>query len=214
MRKGMVVGPVSKPSPEELLKMYETLDRQVPEIRRQFKEGSLVTDDIQAVIEHRDQVIVVVSDGLNAEQQISKLETAGFNVWPEAKFIMRSGDAVYVVTNGVTYGVAIIKGDEFDDNSRTTENVRKEADRRRWIEPPVELARLLREKISDEELERMGLWWLVVMHKTILVSVGNPSLLGLSRGGRGRELRAFCGSPSFRWSRKDGFAFLVQQVSE
>ncbi len=211
MRERTVVGPVFKPSPEKLVTMYETLDNQTKEIRRQFKEGTLVPADIQDVIEHRGQVIVVVSDGLNAEQSISKLETAGFNVWPEAKFIMRSAD--YVVTNGVVYHVGIIKGEEFNDDVRTTENIRKEADRRRWIEPPAELTRLLREKISDEELERMGLMWLVVMHKTIADSYGCPRLLGLHRHGIGRKLNALYVDPGDRWSREFGFAFLVQQVS-
>lgn len=173
--------------------MYETLDNQTKEIRRQFKEGTLTPADIQAVVEHRGQTIVVVSDGVAAEQSIPNLEAAGFNVWPEAKFIIRS--TACVVTNGVTYRVGIIKGDEFEDDARTTENIRKEADRRRWTEPPAELARLLREKISDEELERMGLRWLVVMHKSIADSGGCPGLLGLGRDDRGRKLFAFYDGP-------------------
>jgi len=212
MSKNTVVGPVSEPSLERLLEMYETLDRQIPEIRRQFREGSLTTDSIQAVIEHRGQAIVVVSDGLAAEQSIAELKAEGFNVWNEVKFLMRS--SAYVVTNGVVYRVGIIKGDEFDDNVRTTENIRKEAARRRWIEPPAELARLLRKKVSDKELEKMGLWWLVVMHKPVPVSDGGPLLLGLSRGGDGRRLNAYDVKPGYRWDREDGFAFLLPQVSE
>ncbi len=204
MSESTVVGSVSKPSPEKLLAMYKTLDNQTKEIRRQFEEGVLTPADIQAVIEHRGQVIVVVSDGLPVEQSITNLKTAGFDVWPEAKFIMRSG----VVTNGVTYRVGIINGDEFEDNVRTTENIRKEADRRRWTEPPAELARLLLEKLSDEDL-RMGLWLLMVMHKPIPDSDGNPRLLGLGRDGGGRKLDAYYGRPVDGWGRRCGFAFLV-----
>ncbi|MCX6704767.1 MAG: hypothetical protein NT162_00295 [Candidatus Woesebacteria bacterium] len=49
-----VVGAVSKPSPEELVGMYETFgDGQSKEIRHQMKDGALHTRHVQALIEHR-----------------------------------------------------------------------------------------------------------------------------------------------------------------
>ncbi len=53
MSTNNVVGAVSKPTPEELVRMYETLDGQCPEIRRQFREGALNTRHVQALVEHR-----------------------------------------------------------------------------------------------------------------------------------------------------------------
>lgn len=212
MPKSTVVGPVSKPSPEQLLEMLKTFsDRQAPEIRRQLEAGALVVDDVQGLIEHRGRYITVVSDGLTGEQSISRLEAVKYNLGDEAKFLMRSKD--YIVTNGVVYRVGIIKDSEFDDASRTTENICKEAMRRCWIEPPAELARLLREKLSDEDLEKMGFVWLIVVHKTIAASDGYPNLLGLDRRGAGRKLNTAYSIPGRRWSREYGFAFLVPQVS-
>lgn len=52
--KSNVVGAVSKPTPEELVRMYETFDDgQSKEIRRQLREGSLHTRQVQALVEHR-----------------------------------------------------------------------------------------------------------------------------------------------------------------
>ena len=58
-----VVGQVSKPGPEELVKMYETFDGgQSSEIRRQFREGALTTEHVQALIEHRNPFAVQDKD--------------------------------------------------------------------------------------------------------------------------------------------------------
>lgn len=55
--KDNVVGAVSQPTPEELVRMYETFDDgQSPEIRRQLRGGSLHTSQVQALIEHRPVV--------------------------------------------------------------------------------------------------------------------------------------------------------------
>ncbi|PIQ68114.1 MAG: hypothetical protein COV91_05775 [Candidatus Taylorbacteria bacterium CG11_big_fil_rev_8_21_14_0_20_46_11] len=52
--KNNVVGAVSKPTSEELVRMYETFDDgQSKDIRRQLREGALHTKHVQALIEHR-----------------------------------------------------------------------------------------------------------------------------------------------------------------
>ncbi|KKW10366.1 MAG: hypothetical protein UY50_C0036G0004 [Parcubacteria group bacterium GW2011_GWA2_49_9] len=52
--KNNVVGAVLQPTPEETVRFYETFnDGQSPEIRRQLKDGSLHTRNVQALIEHR-----------------------------------------------------------------------------------------------------------------------------------------------------------------
>lgn len=54
MQQKNVVGAVSKPTPEELVSLYETFDDgQSKEIRRQLKEGALHTRNVQELIEHR-----------------------------------------------------------------------------------------------------------------------------------------------------------------
>ena len=56
--KSNVVGAVSKPTPEKLVRMYETFDDgQSSEIRRQFREGSMTIEDVQALIDHRQPLV-------------------------------------------------------------------------------------------------------------------------------------------------------------
>lgn len=151
----------------------------------------------------------VTTDGRTGEQFIATLESASYNVGDYAKQLLRSDK--FVSTNGKTYKLVVIKGDEFEDNDRITSKIREEAKKRGYLTPPVEVAPLLREAISDEELEQMGLWWLIVMHEPITVSGGGPGVLGLGRRGRGRWLRAYHGRAAFRWHRGYGFVFLVPQ---
>jgi len=45
-------------APQELLKMYEELDGQVKEIKRQFRRGQLTNDEVQDLIEHRNPFLL------------------------------------------------------------------------------------------------------------------------------------------------------------
>ena len=118
------------------------------------------------------------------------------------------------ITNGVTYTIAIIKGEEMGKDYFTTKEVRDEAQKRGYTTPHPEVALLLREKFSDEEIEAMGLWWIVAMHEPIKDSDGDPRLLGAVRGGGGRWLGTCYGKPGIRWNREGGFAFAVSQGTQ
>ncbi|MBU3934487.1 hypothetical protein KKC00_00760, partial [Patescibacteria group bacterium] len=87
------------------------------------------------------------------------------------------------------------------------------AERRKLAKPNAEVACLIREMFSDEELETMGLWWIVVFHEPIRDSDGDPCLLSAYRGGGGRWLYADDDRPDGHWNSDNGFAFLVSQVS-
>ncbi|MBP6855971.1 MAG: hypothetical protein KBC26_03345 [Candidatus Pacebacteria bacterium] len=128
-----------------------------------------------------------------------------------AKRVLQS--PYFTPTSGVTTQVAILKGMLFEDNDRTTWSIRMYAFIRKLIKPNAELACLIREKFTDEEIEAMGLWSIVAMHEPINNSEGDPSLLGARRNGAGRWLSAYDGWPGVRWRRDGGFAFAVSQVS-
>ena len=149
----------------------------------------------------------VTTDGRSGEGHIVSLDKNKFRVGDYAKELLRSKE--FVATNGVTYKLAVIMGHEFEDAQRTDENIRSEAASRGYLDPTVEAAPYLREMISDEELKRMGLLALVVMHQPITGSYGYPSLLGLSRGGGGQWLNAYNGQPDDGWVRGLGFVFLL-----
>jgi hypothetical protein len=153
----------------------------------------------------------VTSDGTTGEDWIKRLSANGFRIGDYAKQVLRCQD--FKPTSGVTTEVAVLKGMLFEDSNRITKKIRAEADKRKLSKPNAELTCLIREKFTDKEIEAMGLIWIVAMHEPINDSDGDPSLLSAHRSGDGRWLNAFSGRPGFRWSRGNGFAFAVSQVS-
>lgn len=153
----------------------------------------------------------VTSDGTTGEDWISRLEGQGKRVGDYAKSVLRSSD--FKSTKGVKSRMAVMKGELFSESDRLTRKIRAEAERRKFATPNAEVACLIREKFSDDDIEAMGLWWIVVFHEPIEDSVGGPGLLGAIRDDDGRWLIAFCDYPDNYWDRSDGFAFAVPQVS-
>lgn len=156
------------------------------------------------------QIFEVTSNGLSGEGWITRLKKARYNVGDYAMRLLR--DKKFVATKGVTYRLAVIRGEEFEDENRITSKIREEATRRGYLTPSAEHAPLLRELISDEEIEAMGLYALIVMHEPIKDAGDRSHLLSLRRYGGGRWLNAFWDNPCYRWSRGCGFVFLVPQV--
>lgn len=153
----------------------------------------------------------VISDGTTGEDWVTRLESKGFRVGDYAKQVLRSPS--FVPTKGVTTEVAVLNGMLFEDNDRITKKIRAEADKRKLEKPNAEVACLIREKFTDEEIKAMGLWWIVAMHEPINDSDGNPHLLHAYRNDDGRWLSAYDGGPDDGWGRGGGFAFAVSQVS-
>lgn len=153
----------------------------------------------------------VTSDGTAGPEWIDRLERKNFRLSKYAKDLLRSAD--FAPTSGVTTHIVVLKGTLFTDKDRVTRKIRAEAESRKFEKPNPEVACLIREMFTDEEMEVMGLWWIVVMHEPINDSVGGPFLLDAHRYGHGRWLGASYGSPGVGWDRGDGFAFAVPQVS-
>lgn len=160
----------------------------------------------------QDDVIYfsVTTDGTTGPQWIERLEKKGFRVSDYAKSVL--GSPHFKPTSGVTCEIAILKGMLFEENDRITKKIRVEADKRKLTKPNAEVACLIRENLSDEEIRAMGLTWIVAMHEPIENSDGDPSLLDVDRGDDGRWLSACYGEPGGGWDRGDGFAFVVSQV--
>jgi len=153
----------------------------------------------------------VTSDGTTGRKWIKRLLKKDFRISERTKSILRSSD--FKPTNGVTYNIAVLKGELFNDNERITKNIRAEADKRNFTKPNAEVAYLIREKFTDEDLEAMGLYWIVAMHEPIKDSDGDSNLLDANRRGGGRWLDAIWDGPGRRWHRGVGFAFVASQVS-
>ena len=150
------------------------------------------------------------TDNTTGPQWIERLETKGFKLSKWAKDVLNSQD--FKPTNGVINEIVVLKGMLWNDNQRTTKNIRAEAGNRGFTKPNAEVACLIREMFSDEEIEAMGFIWLVAMHEPINDSVGGPSLLSALRGGDGQWLHAAFDGPGSGWLRGRGFAFVASQV--
>ena len=152
----------------------------------------------------------VVSDGTSGKDWIKRLKGKGFRVGYYAKQVLRSPS--FVPTSGVTTEVAVLKGVLFKDNDRMTPKIRAKADKRKLLKPNAELACLIREKFTDEEIEAMRLMEIVAMHEPINDSGGNPSLLGADRDDDDRLLEARSYRNDDWWVRDIGFAFAVSST--
>jgi len=178
---------------------------------RRFLRGEPTVSESARRWREQDGVIYFSVTSTTGPEWIERLEKNGFRISDYAKSVLRSPD--FKPTSGVTTEIAVLKGMLFENNNRITEKIRAEANKRKLTPPNAEVACLIREMFTDEEIEAMGLWWIVAMHEPIKDSDGVPALLRASRGGVGRWLNADYGRPGSRWSRDYGFAFVVSQVS-
>lgn len=211
--------------------LYEKIDGKLFEIKRQVRQPGGYPFDaeeldrfLQLATEgrfnstepkyHEENGVIsfeVVSEGKTGEQWDAHFKEKGVKIGDYARQGLLSKD--FKPTSGVKYSVKVLKGELFSDDDRITEKIRKEAKRHKLKTPPMELACLIRDKFSDKELEKMGLYWIVAMHEPFKDSDGDPSLLGTDRHGGKPWLNAFLGWSGGGWAREYGFAFLVSQVS-
>lgn len=153
----------------------------------------------------------VTSDGATGKAWFKRLVGKGFRVEDYDKQFLLSDD--FKPTSGVTTEVAVLKGVLFSDRKRITSYIRTRADKSKLSKPNPEIACLIREKFTDKDIERMGLWHIVVMHEPIEGFDGTPALLNANRDVHGQCFGASYGNPGIRWDRETGFAFAVSQVS-
>jgi hypothetical protein len=210
--------------------LYVKLDGKLVEIKRQMRQpGGYPFDPeklngfLQRAVEGRfddnqrwreqDGVIYfkVTSNGMTGPQWIEHFEEKGIRLSKWANCVLNSRD--FKPTNGVTTEVAVLKGVLFEDNYRVTWNIRAEADKRKLARTEAELGCLIRDMFSDEEIEAMGLKWIVAFHEPIKNFGDDLTLFCAGRGGGGHWLSAYGDMPAYGWDRDSGFAFAVSQVS-
>jgi len=149
----------------------------------------------------------VTSDGTTGKEWIARLEANGFHISDSAKNILRSES--FKPTSG-TYEVVILKEEFFSDDRMTTIKIREEAKNRKLSTPNPEIACLIREKFSDDELNDIGIFCVITMHEPIKDSWGDYRLLDAYYGDDCSWLSANYSDNV--WDCSDGFAF-VSQVS-
>lgn len=152
----------------------------------------------------------VTSDGTTGKQWITRLDQKGFNLSVPANNMLRSDD--FKPTSGVTTKIAVFRGVMFDHNDRYSEYIRAEADCRNWMKPNAEVACLIREALTDEEIAAMGLMSIVTMHEPIKDSCGHLNLLVADRDHDGNQFDACDAAPDGKWRSSRGFAFAAASL--
>ena len=151
---------------------------------------------------------LVTSDGTTGEQWIPRLEAKGYRMGEYDKALLLSPG--FKPTSGLTTKLVILKDSLFQASDLYSLKVRASAEKRGLASPNPEVACLLRELLTDKDIEAVGLWWLVVMHDLIKGSFGGQALLVVSRSNNGSWLSSSYHMPNaLWWDGGYGFVFAV-----
>jgi hypothetical protein len=153
--------------------------------------------------------LMVTSDGTTGEEWIGRLQKKGFSVGENARIMLRSND--FKPTKGVTTRIVVIKGASIIATGLTDGNIRAEASKMKLVAPNAEVACLIREMFTDQELKAMGVWWIVTMHEPIKSYGGKPALLYVTRDFNGMVIDGYPVGSGDPWDTEGGFAFAVSE---
>ncbi|MFA6340624.1 MAG: hypothetical protein WCX27_00070 [Candidatus Paceibacterota bacterium] len=153
----------------------------------------------------------VTSNGKSGKEWIKHFESRKIKISDYAKQLLLSKD-FKPSKKGTVSQIALIKGESFSDDDRITSKIRREADRHKMEKSNAEVACLIRDLFTDEEIKAMGLYWIITMHEPIKDSDGAPRLLSMNRDGGGPWFDTYYDRSGFGWGRESGFAFVAPQV--
>lgn len=150
----------------------------------------------------------VISNNMSGKEWVAYLESKKIVIDKYARRILLSKN--FKPTSGITYGIAIIKGEKFNCVGRVSKNIRNEAKNCKFATPDLEIACLIAEKISNKEFGDIDLGLIVIMHEPVKDPKSRLLMLGYSN--RHYHLYADYGDPDFSWNRHNGFAFISASV--
>lgn len=129
---------------------------------------------------------------------------------PRAQAVLKNH--AFVVTNGKTYKLGMIKGSDFR-HKPTNEQIRSRINFRGGLTPFAESALYLREPGFKRALEKIGVNWIVIMHDPIRDNEGNECLLCIDYNSNkaGAVLQAGNGKPDDVWDDDGGFVYLLPE---
>lgn len=146
----------------------------------------------------------VTSKGTTGPQWEGRLERKGARISNEAREILHSKS--FGFTADVTSELIIIPGKFYrHDNVLTTQKVDQQFCARKLMSPVAEHACLLREALSDEDIEDMGLRQIVVMHPPFTID-DCQKRLGIDNRGSYTYLNTHSAHNEALWD-KDTYAF-------
>lgn len=141
----------------------------------------------------------LVSNGKTGKEWSLYLPTKGFQVSRNAQKMLESQD-FRPTAEGTIHQVRLLKGSAFSDAERTTRLVRSAGQSREWRIPHPEVAPLLRDLLSDEQIRELGLEEIVTFHEPIF---GRFLDIDTETG----ELESAPAGDDDSWHKSHGFAF-------
>ena len=152
----------------------------------------------------------VTSNGFTGDMWAKYFENIGMVVGGSTK------NTLHVVkeapTTIETYNVVVRPGKLLNDAARVVSRIREGGEFCGWKVPHWEVGCLLRDKLTEADLEQMGLAYIVVMHEPIACAYdGAPKLLILTVASFDpdyRQLHDSFATPARGYDEKGGFAFI------
>lgn len=152
----------------------------------------------------------LTASGRTGKQWVKHLEKNKYRINSYAKDLILSDEfAAARAEKGTEYEIAVVPGKDMYENSATTASIKEKAATKGWTLPTPEIALLMREALSDEEIEALGVWYVATLHDPTKDAVGDPSVLCSDRLVGGRGVDACWDRPGGRWDTRGAFAFVV-----
>lgn len=152
---------------------------------------------------------------LTGEQEINRLTKAGFSMSETAKsYLLSKGEDGYNnhrLVSREQYKVALMPTKEIGcDDDRTTENLYNRGIKKYdYKKPPADIIPRICEFVSDEQMEKMRLSYIVALHDLIRDSDGDQCLLSLDQFENELELNTYTSFDCCRWNSNGAVAFLA-----
>lgn len=158
-------------------------------------------------------VIPITGLDLTGQQEIDRLTAAGFSTsdWVKSCLLSIKNDGYdkrHRLREGREYMLALVPTKDVP-GERTTADGRVYGASFGYEQPFAGAVPRLREAVSDEVMEKMGLWYIVVLHDPITDSGGRPDVLDVDRSNGGQWVDASWDRPGVLWSDRGAFAFVV-----
>lgn len=157
----------------------------------------------------------LTTNGLTGKQWLVRLKKNKYNISKWAEQIIGSPDFDAArLPKGTELNIEFVKVADLGKTYATAQELRDYAKGKGWRVPSPEVSLLIRESVSDEEMEKMDIWYIAGLHDPIKDAGGSPGVLYARRNGDGRWVYANWGKPESYWSAGGSFAFVVPGESQ
>jgi len=183
-----------------------------PQIVDRFLRGDFTLTEVNkgyAIREDGLIILTVTSHGHNGPEQKKFLQENGHYVTGYASEILNHGDFT-TTPKGAEIQIGILTQKMIGDLDWAPANARRKMEELGGKTPSHDIGGLLRENLSDSQIESMGLWGIATLSEPVKDSDGYPCATGPSRDG-GSELDGWGVRPVRQYGSGRGFSFVLPQ---